>query len=121
MDRRDFLAKAGIAATWAGIAISVSACGDDGDAGMEPDGGGDGGVTGSVGSAAGHSHSGATITDVQLMEGNAVSLTLTGAGHTHTANLSAQQVTMIAAGTRVSVTSVDNSGPTPHEHTVTFN
>lgn len=119
MDRREFLAKAGIAATWAGIAVRVSACGDDGDGGTGPDG--NGGVTGSVSSSAGHSHSGATITDAELMAGNAVTLTLTGAGHTHVVNLTAQQVMLIADGTQVSETSVDNTGGVPHEHTVTFN
>jgi hypothetical protein len=41
-----------------------------------------------------------------------------GDGHTHTATLTAGEVTQIAANQRVSKESSDNSG---HSHTVTFN
>ena len=50
--------------------------------------------------------------------GDAVTLTLTGSGHTHTVSLTADQVGQIADGQQVSVTS-STSGS--HEHTVTFN
>jgi uncharacterized protein YjdB len=59
------------------------------------------------------------ITAAQLAAGNAVTLELTvGNGHTHTAVLTAGEVTQIAANQRVSKESSDNSG---HSHTVTFN
>ena len=115
MNRRGFLARAGLVATWAIIPISISSCGDD-DNPTDP-GDGDGGVTGSVSTDAGHSHGGATVTEAQLMAGNAVALTLTGSGHTHAVNLSAQNMTDIASDTRVVVQSSDNG----HSHTVTFN
>lgn len=120
MDRREFLARAGVAATWAGIAIRVSACGDESDTGTAPGGGGGGagGVTGVVSVVSGHSHSGSTVTDAQLMAGNAVMLTLTGAGHTHIVSLTAGEVMDIAAGAQVVTTSTNDSG---HAHTVTFN
>jgi len=112
MDRREFLAKAGLLATWSLVAVS---CSDD----DSPSGPGNtSGETGVVSVASGHSHSGATITDVQLQAGNAVTLTLTGSGHTHTADLTGAQVEEVADGLQVIVTSsTDNS----HAHTVTFN
>ena len=98
MNRRRFLARAGIVATWAVIPISISACSDD-----DPTDPGDsiGGATGSVSSNAGHSHGGATVTEAQLIAGNAVTLTLTGSGHNHSVNLSAQNLLDIGDGTRV--------------------
>jgi hypothetical protein len=60
-----------------------------------------------------------TITGAQLTAGGAVNLELTtGNGHTHSLSLSAGEVTSIAANTRISHESSDNSG---HSHTVTFN
>ena len=115
MNRRRFLARAGLVATWAIVPISISSCGGD-DNPADP-GDGDSGVTGSVSNDAGHSHGGATVTEAQLMAGNAVALTLTGSGHTHAVNLSAQNMTDIAGDTRVVVQSSDNG----HSHTVTFN
>lgn len=115
MDRREFLAKAGLLATWSLVAVSVSDCSDD-DSPAGP--GGSGGETGVVAVAAGHSHSGATITAVQLEAGAALTLTLTGAGHTHTVDLTGEQVTDIADGLQVVVASSDDGG---HSHTVTFN
>jgi hypothetical protein len=118
MDRRTFLARAGLVATWAGIPITIS-CGGDEDGGMNPPpSGGSGDVTGTVQAASGHTHSGAVVTAAQITAGNAVMLTLTGSGHTHTANLSAQQVMDVGDGVTVSVQSSTDSG---HSHTVTFN
>ena len=119
MNRREFLAKAGVAATWAGIAISVSGCGDDDDSPsnpMNPPGTPD--VNGSVANSSGHSHIGATVTGAQLDAGNAVTLDLSGSGHTHTVQLTANEVMDIAAGTQVVKASSTDSG---HDHTVTFN
>ncbi len=53
------------------------------------------------------------------MAGAAVSLQLTvGNGHTHTATLTAAEVTQIAGTTRLSKESSSDAG---HSHTVTFN
>jgi hypothetical protein len=115
MDRREFLARAGTAAAWAAVSITIMSCSDD-DGPTTPGTGN--GVTGSVGVSAGHSHSGARVTDAQLQAGDAVQLTLTGSGHTHTVMLTAQQVADIGAGQQVTVQSSDDQG---HMHTVTFN
>ncbi|MEZ4652990.1 MAG: hypothetical protein R3E12_05105 [Candidatus Eisenbacteria bacterium] len=83
MDRREFMAKAGILATWASIPITISACGSD-DKTTNP---GDGGSTTEnvpgVVTGGGHSHS-VTLTGAQIDADQAVTLTLTGNGHTHT-------------------------------------
>lgn len=116
MDRREFLTKAGLAATWAGIAVTVSACSSDGDS-NPVDGGGGGTNNDAVGvvTGGGHSHGGAVITEAQLLAGLDVILTLTG-NHTHQVQLTAQQVMDVASGTQVSVDVFDG-----HTHTVTFN
>ncbi len=116
MDRREFLAKAGLLATWSLVAVSVSSCSDDGSPSGPP--ADDGSVTGVV-TQGGHSHGGTTITEVQLDAGNAVTLTLTGNGHTHTVELSAPQVVDIADGLEVAQNTVADG--TGHSHTVTFN
>lgn len=116
MDRRTFLVKAGLVATWAGIPITISCSTEDTIGGP---GGGSGDEVGTVGTADGHSHSGAVVTAAQLQAGSAVVLTLSfSSGHDHNANLSAQQVMDIGAGTTVSTISSTDNG---HEHTVTFN
>lgn len=121
MDRRDFLAHVGMAAAWAAIPVTISACSSDdennttGGTTAPPTTPED--VTGVVSVSAGHSHSGAVVTDVQLSSGNAVDLTLTGSGHTHSVSLTAADITNIEAGNTVSVVS-SSSG---HTHTVTFN
>lgn len=115
MDRRRFLARAGLLATWALVPVSLSSCSDD-DSPSGP--GGADGATGVV-TGGGHSHSGATITEVELQAGNAVTLTLTGNGHTHTVELTGQQVTDIADGLEVAEDT--NPDATGHSHTVTFN
>jgi VCBS repeat-containing protein len=114
MDRREFLAKAGLAATWAGIAVRVAGCGDE-DGGAGPGGGGD--VTGAIDANHGHA---VTITEAQIADGQAVDLSLDGPGddHVHMVSLSSAQVMEIGAGTRVAVTSTTDDG---HSHRVTFN
>jgi hypothetical protein len=114
MDRREFLAKAGVAVTWTGIAIRVSACGD-GDGGTGPDG--NGSVNGTISSNHGHA---VTVTQAQLLAGQAVTLTLDGPSddHTHTVQLSSLDVEDIAGGLQVSVSSSSDDG---HFHVVTFN
>ena len=117
MDRREFLARAGLVATWAGITVHIGACSDDESPTNLNDDGSSGDVSGTV-TGGGHGHSGARITGAQLLTGDAVILTLTGSGHTHTVSLTADQMGQIADGQQVSVTS-STSGS--HEHTVTFN
>lgn len=117
MDRRTFLANVGLAATWAAIGIKLTACSDDdGDGGTGP--GPTCAETGTVSTVQAHDHTGACLTDAQLVAGSAVVLTLTGNGHTHTASLTGLQVQQIAGGTQVQVTSTSTN---THTHTVTFN
>jgi hypothetical protein len=116
--RREFLKQTLTAASFAGIAIVVSACGSSGGGGGG--GAGPGGCTnpksGVVSNSSGHDHS---VRDLcQSDSGGMVTLTLTGNGHTHDASLSAIQVDQVLAGTTVQVTSTSDSG---HTHTVTFN
>ena len=119
MDRREFLAKAGLVATWAGVTISVGACSSDGDNGTNPPPEGD--VEGVIGSN--HGHTGAVVTEAQLQAGEAVRLTLSTVTitgfppHNHTVDLTAQQVMDIGAGTQVVV----ESSQVQHSHSVTFN
>jgi len=116
MDRREFLAKAGLVATWAGIAVRVNGCSSDGD-GDGGTGPSEGDVAGTV-TGGGHTHAGAVVTEAEILAGNAVTLTLTGNGHTHQVQLTAEQVMDIGGGARVQVASSIDSG---HSHTVTFN
>ena len=115
MDRREFLAKAGLVATWAAVSVRMTGCGDD----ENPmDNGGDGSVSGVVAAASGHTHA-VSISGAALDAGNAVTLTLsTASGHSHQVSLSAGEVMDIGAGTTVSTTSTSDSG---HMHGVTFN
>jgi hypothetical protein len=115
MDRRAFLAKAGLLATWAAIPVTLAGCGDDE---KNPTGNGENGdVAGSVSNSGGHTHS-VTITKAQIDAANAVTLTLTGGGHTHTVSLTAEQVMTIGEGGRVQR---ESSSDQAHTHTVAFN
>jgi hypothetical protein len=116
LTRREFTVESALAML-AGVTITISGCGGD-DNNPAPNPSPSGGKTGTVGSSAGHTHTGADITAAQLMSPTAISLTLMGSGHIHTVALSQQEVTQIAAGTRVSKDSSDTNG---HTHTVTFN
>lgn len=116
MDRREFIAKAGLATTWALISIHISGCSSDGPTGLA-NAGGDGDVSGVV-TGGGHGHDGAVITAAELQDGGMLTLTLTGSGHTHSVELSAAQVTAIADGDPVVVASSSDGG---HAHTVSFN
>ncbi|GJM44302.1 MAG: hypothetical protein DHS20C21_11440 [Gemmatimonadota bacterium] len=111
MDRREFLAKAGLVATWAGIAVTVG-CGDDENTTMAPS---SNDIAGTV-TGGGHTHS-VTITDAQVAAGASVMLTLSGSGHTHTVSLTADQVMRIANNETVITTSSSSGG---HDHTVRF-
>ena len=115
MERREFLARAGMVSAWAMISVSIGGCYDD-DPTAPADELGDGDVAGVV-TGGGHGHGGATVTDAQQQAGGAVTLTLTG-GHTHTVQLTAQQVAAVADGNQVIAASSSDGG---HSHTVTFN
>ena len=68
MDRREFLAKAGLVATWAAISVRISGCSDTEDNPIGP--GGD--VEGSVAQELAHTHS------VIITEGAPIILTTHG-------------------------------------------
>jgi hypothetical protein len=115
MDRRDFLAKAGLVATWAAISVRISGC-TDGE--TNPVNGGSGDVQGDVTPESGHTHS-VTITEAQIQAGAGVTLTLTTASaHNHQVTLSSDQVMDIGAGLPVVANSTNNGG---HSHIVSFN
>jgi VCBS repeat-containing protein len=115
MNRRDFLANAGLVSAWAMISVGIGGCYDD-DPAAPADNAEDGDATGVV-TGSNHSHGGAIVTAAELQAGGAVTLTLSGS-HTHTAQLSAAQVAAIADGDSVTLTSSSDAG---HAHTVTFN
>jgi len=117
MDRREFLAKAGLVATWAAISVRISGCSDTE---SNPIGPGGGDVDGSVASELAHTHS-VRITEAQIEAGAGVTLTLTGSGHTHSVSLDSGQVMDIGAGLEVTALSFGTSAGTPHSHVVTFN
>jgi hypothetical protein len=117
LTRREFTIESALAML-AGVTITISGCGDDDNATPAPTPPPVGGKRGVVGSGPGHTHVGADITAAQLTAGNAITLTLTGSGHTHTVALSQTDLGQISAGTRVSKTSSNVDG---HTHVVTFN
>lgn len=112
MGRREFIGAAA-AALFAGVAITITGC-DEEDKPTTPS---DGSKAGDVQEAGGHKHS-VTVTKVQLDAGNAVTLTLTGNGHEHTVDLTADQVKGLKAGTaHLTLASSSTNG---HTHTVHF-
>jgi hypothetical protein len=112
MGRREFIGAAA-AALFAGVAISVTGCGSTEDEDAPA-----GSKEAVVETVNGHTHE-AYISKVQMDAGNAVTIDLaTASGHTHTADLTAQQVVDIKAGTKVTVTSSTTGS---HAHGVTFN
>jgi hypothetical protein len=114
--RREFSVQAALLML-GGAAITISGCGGGGGS-SNPAGPslGPGDKAGSV--SANHGHT-AVITAAQLSAGGALNLGIRGSSnHPHSISLSASQVSTIASGGRVSVTStVDDA----HDHTVTFN
>jgi hypothetical protein len=115
MDRREFLAKAGLVATWAAISVKVSGCGEDGNP-AEPE---DGDVNADVSFDSGHTHS-VTITAAQIEAASGVTLQLSSAsGHVHEVALSSAEVMDIGAGEPVTTFTLSDS--TGHSHSVTFN
>jgi hypothetical protein len=117
LTRREFSVES-LMALFAGIAITVTACGSD----SSPTAPNSGDEVGSV--SANHGHS-ATVTSVQLTAGNTVTVDVTrGTGdHAHTLVLSAAEVIQIRDGQRVSKDSSTDASAAfgTHLHTVTFN
>jgi hypothetical protein len=121
LERRDALRA--VLAMLAGVTITISGCGGGGGGNS----GGGGSPTGSTGTGNGdkvgnissnHGHT-AVITAAQLMAGGALQLNIRGnADHQHTVDLSAAEISSIAAGQRVGKGSSEDSF---HTHTVTFN
>jgi hypothetical protein len=121
LDRREFTLAAAMAAL-SGVAITISACGGSSPSSPSPtpmptptpapSGDKVGAISGN------HGHS-AVITGAQLTAAGAVSLNIQGsATHPHTVELSAGEITSIAASQRIAKESTTDSG---HSHTVTFN
>jgi hypothetical protein len=117
LDRREFTLESALAILSAAT-ITISGCGD-GDSSPSPGpspGPGTGDVTGAISGNHGHT---ATITAARLMAGNAFQLDIRGgADHPHTVDISAADLTQIAARQRVEKPSSSDAG---HSHTVTFN
>jgi hypothetical protein len=123
VSRRDFTVKSALALL-SGVAITIVGC-NDSDSPMSPSvtptpppttptTRGD--VTGAV--SANHGHA-AEISGAELAAGNSLNLDITGrANHPHTVNLSANEITQIANGQRVTKAASTNSA---HDHDVTFN
>lgn len=113
LSRREF-SRESVLAMLAGVAITITGCGDDDSNPTAPTGGSD--VTGVV--SANHGHR-ATVTGVQITAANGVSLDIRGdADHPHTVALTAAQVVQIGNRQQVAVTSSTDAA---HQHTVTFN
>jgi hypothetical protein len=116
-DRRAFTV-ASVLAVLGGVTITITGCGGDSPTAPSPP---PGSVSGLV--TANHGHA-AFITAAELMANDAVSLQIRGgATHPHTVELSAQEVSQIGAGQRVSKTSTTDPSPDAglHNHVVTFN
>ena len=118
LDRREFTLQSALAILSAAT-ITISGCGGGDDSpspGPSPSPNPGTNVTGNV--SANHGHT-ATILAAQLTAGNAIQLDIRGSGdHPHTVDLSAADLTQIAARQTVSKTSTTEVG---HNHTVTFN
>jgi len=115
ISRREFT-REWVLAMLAGVAITISGCGDDNnDSPTGPTASGD--VTGTV--SANHGHE-ARVTAVQITAGAALAaLDIRGnADHPHTVSLTAAQVAQIGNRQQVVVTSTTDNA---HQHTVTFN
>jgi len=120
LTRREFSAES-LMALFAGVAITVSGCDDNGSTPGSPTAPSSGDRTGSV--SANHGHV-AIVTGVQLTAGSGVVLNIRGqADHPHTVELSAPEVIQVRDGQRVSKPSSTDPSPTEgtHQHTVTFN
>ena len=116
LTRREFTVESALAML-AGVTITITGCGGDDNPTTNPTPATTD-KSATVSTDAGHTHT-AVVTAAQLTAGNAISVTLTGAAtHTHTVDLSQAELTQIKAGTRVQKTSTTDNA---HSHTVTFN
>jgi len=124
--RREFTAQS-VLAMLSSVAISMTGCGDSDSpstpsipttpapAPTPPPPAGQN-ATGVVGSNHGHT---AVVSAAQLSGGSDVTIDITGdSNHPHAVDLSAGELSQIAAGTRVQKSSTTNAS---HAHTVTFN
>jgi hypothetical protein len=116
LTRREFTVESALALL-AGVTITISGCGDDSsNPPTSPSPPPSSGATGTV--SANHGHV-ASISSAQLTAGGALNLDIRGqADHPHMVQLSADEMTRIAARTQVSKSSSSDNG---HSHTVTFN
>jgi len=116
LTRREFTVESALAMI-AGVTITITGCGGDDNPTTNPTPATTD-KSATVSTDAGHTHT-AVVTAAQLTAGNAISVTLTGAAtHTHTVALSQAELTQISGGTRVQKTSTTDNA---HSHTVTFN
>jgi hypothetical protein len=117
LTRREFTVESALAML-AGVTITITGCGGDDDNPTTNPTPPATDKSATVSTDAGHSHT-AVITAAQLTAGNAITLTLLGAAtHTHTVDLSQAELTQIRSGTRVQKTSTTDNA---HSHTVAFN
>jgi hypothetical protein len=116
LSRREFSIEA-LTALFAGVVITVTACGgDDNPTGPNL-------TPGSGNVSANHGHT-ATVSSVDLSAGNAVTLDIRGsADHPHTVVLTGAEVGQVRDGQRVSKTSSTDGSAAfgTHSHIVTFN
>jgi hypothetical protein len=138
LTRREFTA-ASINALFVGMGVTLVACGGGGGGGYvtgpsatsgptpasSPTATTSGDKTGAISGNHGHV---AVVLAAQLQSGGKVSLDIRGtADHTHSLDLTADQVRQVAASARVSVTTSafgmggDYGSSGDHDHTVTFN
>lgn len=117
--RRDFTVKSALAIL-SSVPITLTACGDSGNssspAAPTPQPTPTADVQGAVSMNHGHE---AVIEGATLTAGNSISLDILGtADHTHTVDLSSDEIGQIASGARVQKESSNN---VDHTHIVTFN
>jgi hypothetical protein len=119
LSRREFSLEA-LSVLFAGVAITVTACDDDGGS-VVVGPGGPGAETGAI--SANHAHV-ATISAAELTAGGAFTQDIRGqADHPHIISLSAAEIVQIRDGQRVTTTSTTDASAAfgTHSHVVTFN
>lgn len=115
LSRREFSAQAALALL-GGAVVTIAGCSSDSNGNPAAPTPSAGDKTGTISGNHGHR---AVVTGADLTAGNSVALDIQGdSTHPHTVQLSAQEVTNIRNGTRVSKASSNNQA---HTHTVTFN
>ncbi|MGH9238160.1 MAG: hypothetical protein ACRD3G_08990 [Vicinamibacterales bacterium] len=120
LSRREFSLEA-LSVLFAGVAITVTACDDDGGGSVIVGPGGSGSETGAI--SANHGHE-AIVSSGELTAGNAITRDIRGsADHPHIVSLSATEIVQIRDGQRVTTTSTTDASAAfgTHSHVVTFN